>query len=132
MPKVTRKSLRVRLVAVGLILVCFGMFVYGVRRGAYVATSDGAIYTDPDRYDGRVLLQYRFDQMEREFAEKIPADSRIRLVEPSAEGSIWTMMLTEFAAINGIRIAEPAEVGVAVVEDGSGEWGVRLVVEPLG
>jgi hypothetical protein len=131
MPKVTRKSFRVRLLAVGLVLVCFGMFVYAVQRGAYIATKDGAIYTDPDRYDGRVLLQYRFDQMEREFAAKVPAGSRIRLVKPSDAGSIWTMMLSEFAAINGVRIEEPAQRGVAVVEDGSGEWGVRLVVEQL-
>jgi hypothetical protein len=70
--------------------------------------------------------------MREEFADRVPAGSRIRLVEPSGSGTYWGMMISEYAAMNGVRFAEPAELGVAVAQDGTGPFGVRLVVEPLG
>lgn len=125
-------TVRVRLVAAGLILLCLGMFLYGLKRGAYKAARDGAGYAVGDRHDNRVLWKDRADQMRREFAARIPAGERIRLIEPATFGSYWAMMLTEYAAMNGVRLAEPASLGVAVAEDGTGPFGVRLVVEQLG
>ncbi|GAA0930143.1 hypothetical protein GCM10009557_94220 [Virgisporangium ochraceum] len=123
------RPLRVRLVAAALIVLCAGMFLYGVRRGAYQATRDGLQYVSIGNSDNRVVIRYRVDQIREEFADRIPAGSRIRIVAPSEFGTFWHIWLSEFATMNSVRVAEPAEFTVAVIEDGSGPHGVRLVVE---
>jgi hypothetical protein len=58
----------------------------------------------------------------------------VRITEPTAYGSYWYILLGEFAAIHGVRLVEPgapANFTVAVIEDGSRPFGVRMVVEEL-
>jgi hypothetical protein len=123
------RPLRVRLVAAGLVVLCAALFLYGVRRGAYQATRDGMQNVSLERSDIRVVVRYRVDQMREEFADRIPPGSRIRIVAPAEFGTLWFVWLSEFATMYGVKVAEPAEFTVAVVEDGSGPHGVRLVLE---
>ena len=123
-----------RLVAAGLIVLCAGTLVYEVRRGAFEATRDGLQYVGADRSYSRVLVRDRVEEIRRQFADRVPAGSRVRIVAPSEVGTFWYIWLSEFATFQGVRVAGstgPADLTVAVIEGDGGPLEVRLAVERL-
>jgi hypothetical protein len=108
------------------------MFLYGIGRGAGEAMADGRPYLDSGHRDDRVVIKECIDQMRDVFADEVPAGSSMRVVEPISP--YWFILLGEFAAIHRVRLVEPdapADYAVAVFEEPSGPFCVRMVVEEL-
>jgi choline kinase len=92
---------------------------------------------EADIRDVSVVGGYRFDRL-REFAERLPAAERPRLIYnpfyavSSSIGSVWAArrLLDEpFCLLNGDSVCEGAAMAAAL---GSLNAGVNLIVEPIG